>query len=181
MGFFYARPRTPAWIQTAAKSFDPVSGWDSFREVRDYAPSFSVLTRIANTGSGSFRYSLSKMERMMFNFQETNLTRGICPYKLLLNILPETCVYFLPLNRKSGSHKRPRIHRPPISVQFVCRLLDGGVTVIVVHLRLFLLLFVLELESFSAEVRECNLNVAVIIFANLDGKFCFKNQFCITS
>ncbi len=52
MGFCYALPRTPAWIQTAAKSFDPVSGWDSFREVRDYTPSFSVLTRIANTGFG---------------------------------------------------------------------------------------------------------------------------------
>ncbi len=35
MGFCCARLRTLAWIQTAAKSFDPVSGWDSFREVRD--------------------------------------------------------------------------------------------------------------------------------------------------
>ncbi len=53
MGFCCARPQTPAWIQTAAKSFDPVSGWDSFREVRDYTPS-KCSYKDPNTGSGSY-------------------------------------------------------------------------------------------------------------------------------
>jgi hypothetical protein len=50
------------------------------------------------TWTKSYRYSLSKMERMMFNFKENDLTGGFCPYKLLqmhfqMNFLPDVCVF----------------------------------------------------------------------------------------